>query len=110
LSARSSLLPGIGATKAPTAKPANFKVVVNGKTLTAAQMMASADTYFPVKAGRRLTIGVTWTNNIRNSGYYVLVSDMGSTDRRRCTVGTSCFLTSTKTLKTTETGYAIRIV
>jgi hypothetical protein len=101
---------GVGATNATTAKPANFKVIINGKQLTPSQLAASADTYFPVRPGR-VTVGVRWTNDIRNSGYYVLVSDMGSTDRRRCTVGTSCVLTATKPLvKTAETGYAIRIV
>ena len=101
---------GMGATSAAAAKPANFKVIINGKRLTPSQLAASADTYFPVRAGR-VTVGVTWTNNIRNSGYYVLVSDMGSTDRRRCTTGTSCVLTSVKPLgKSAKTGYAIRIV
>jgi hypothetical protein len=85
-------------------------VIINGTQLTQSRLMASADTYFPVKAGR-VTIGVRWTNDIRNSGYYVPVSDMGSTDRRRCTIGTSCFLSSSKPLvKSAETGYAIRIV
>lgn len=100
----------VGAPKAATARPANFRVTINGKRLTPTQLAASADAYLPVKAGR-VTVGVTWTHNIRKSGYYVLVSDMGSTDRRRCTIGTSCVLTSSKPLvKSAETGYAIRIV
>ena len=101
---------GMGTTNVGAARPTKFKVIINGKALTASQMTAAADAYVPTRAGR-VKIVATWTNDVHNSGYYVLVSDMRSSERRRCTVGTSCSVTSARPLaRTAEMAYAIRVV
>ena len=58
-----------------------------------------------------LRVGVRWTGNLSGSGYYVVVADLGSTDRRRCVAGTSCYVDASKGLsRNQEMGWAIKIV
>lgn len=101
---------GVGATTAAAAKPTNLKIVINGHTLTAAQTAAGADTYLNVRAGR-LTVGARWIGKVQGSGYYVLIVDSGSTDKRRCRVGTTCTVVSSKGIrKTQEMNWSIQII
>ena len=84
---------GSGATGATVAKPSNFKIAVNGKTLTAAQLATATDTYITAKAGRT-QVAVRWNNDLRGSGYYVLITNSRKNATRRCTSGTSCAVTA----------------
>ena len=89
--------PGLGAA-ATSAPPANFKVAINGKTLTNAQLTAGAETYIPTKAGRT-QVTVRWNNDLRGSGYYVVVKDAAKRTNRRCTTGTTCVAIWSKSLR-----------
>ena len=88
---------GFSATGATAAKPKNLRVVINGRTLTSAQSAAGIDTYLKARAGR-LTVGARWTGNVTGSGYTILISNSSSADRRRCRVGTTCTVVSSKGL------------
>jgi hypothetical protein len=91
--------PGLGnaSPQAAAAKPAGFRIAINGRTLTAAQLNAGEETYLPVKVGRN-SISVRWVNDLRGSGYSVIVVDNPLSVRRRCTTGTSCSATARGTL------------
>ena len=101
---------GTGATKASAAKPANFRVVVNNRYIPNSMLAPANDTYITTALGRT-KVGVVWQNDLRGSGYYVIVAAVGSTDRRKCVSGTSCIVTASKPLAhTQEVGYGIKIV
>jgi hypothetical protein len=106
------LAPGLGggATAAGTAaRPSNFKIVVNGKTLTAAQLAQAADTYITTRTGRTL-VAVRWRNTLRGSGYYVLITNSRQTATRKCTSGTSCIVrASTPLVKGDEISWSVQI-
>jgi len=88
---------GVGATNAAAAKPSNFKIAINGRTLTNAQLNASAETYFPMRSGR-MQVAARWTNDLRGTGYYVIIVNSAKTASRRCTTGTSCLVSASKPL------------
>jgi len=101
---------GVGATRASAAKPTNLRIVINGTTLSAAQTRTGSDEYLSVRAGR-LTVGARWTGNVRGSGYYILIADSGSTDKRRCRTGTTCTVVSTKGVKKAqEMTWSIQVI
>jgi len=107
-----AVAPGLGtaATGATSAPPANFKIAVNGKTLTNAQLAAGAETYFPTKVGRT-QVAVRWNNDLRGSGYYVVVKDAAKRTTRRCTTGTTCVAVWGKSLRVSdEMGWTVQIV
>ena len=107
-----ALAPGIGAgaTTVAAAKPVNFKIAINGKTLTNAQLSAGAETYLPITTGRT-QVSVRWSNDLRGSGYYVVVKDVGRHTNRRCTTGTSCVAVWSKNLRASdEMAWTIQIV
>ncbi|MSO96328.1 MAG: hypothetical protein EXQ81_11165 [Thermoleophilia bacterium] len=89
---------GFGATSATSMRPTNLRVVINGSTLTNAQSTTGADTYLKVRAGR-LTVGARWRGNVKGSGYYILISDSSSADKRRCRTGTTCTVAASKGLR-----------
>ena len=80
---------------ATASKPANFAIVVNGRTLTSAQVAKGAEAYLPVGAGH-LTVGARWKADLNGTGYYVKIADKGSADLRRCRIGTSCEVRASK--------------
>lgn len=101
---------GLGASDAATAKPKNVRLVINGRTLTAAQSNQGADEYLKVRAGK-LTVGARWTGNVTGSGYYVLIADSGSSAKKRCRTGTSCTLVASKGIrKGQETTWSVQII
>ena len=103
------LVPELGAG-ATAAAPANFKITINGMTLTNAQLSASSETYLPITTGRT-RVNVRWTNDLRGSGYYVVVKDAGLNNRQRCTTGTTCNVVWNKTLRPAdEMAWTIQIV
>ena len=101
---------GIGATTASAAKPANFRVVVNNKYVPNSMLAPANETYITTPTGR-LRVGVVWQNDLRNSGYYVIVAGVGTTDRLRYVSGTACLLVARRPLAhAQETGWNIKIV
>jgi len=95
---------------ATTSKPANFRVVVNNKYVPNSMLAPANETYITTPTGR-LRVGVVWQNDLRNSGYYVIVAGVGTTDRLRCVSGTACLLVARKPLAhAEETGWNIKIV
>jgi len=102
--------PSPGATGATATIPANFQVIVNGKFIPTSKMAPISDEYIPFAPGR-LKVGVRWTNDLRGSGYYVIVADIGSADRRRCLTGTSCYVVASRRLAPQqEMGWSIKIL
>lgn len=100
---------GVGATNAAAAKPSNFKIAVNGRILTSAQLNASAETYFPLKPGR-MQVAVRWANDLRGTGYSVVIVNSAKTASRRCTTGTSCIVSASKPLGVgNEVSWSIQI-
>jgi hypothetical protein len=107
-----ALLPAApsGTAAGVAAKPSNFRVFVNGRMLTNAQLATAGDTYIPAKAGR-LTVAVRWTTNLRGTNHQVRIVDVRSKNVRRCTSGTSCSLTTSKPLAVgDETSWSIQIL
>jgi len=88
---------GAAATGAAAAKPSNFKIAVNGKTLTAAQLVTATETYISTRPGRT-QVAVRWANDLRGSGYYVLINNSRKNATRTCTAGTSCSATASTAL------------
>jgi hypothetical protein len=100
---------GAGATRISAATPSNFKIAVNGKTLTAAQLVKTAETYVSTRPGRT-QVSVRWANDLRGSGYYVLINNSRKNATRTCTAGTSCSATaSTALVKGDEVSWSIQI-
>lgn len=101
---------GVGATGATAAKPTNLKIVINGRALTNAQSTQGADEYLGVRTGK-LTVGARWTGNVKGSGYYVLIIDSNSADKRRCRIGTTCTVVASKGIrKAQEMNWSIQII
>ena len=89
--------PGLGfaATTAAAGTPVNFAIVINGRTLSSAQVAKGSESYLPVGAGR-LSVGARWKTDLNGTGYYVKISDKGSADLRRCRIGTACEVRASK--------------
>ena len=99
----------VAASGATKAAPSNFKVAVNGRTLTSAELAAGADNYMSTKTGRT-QVAVRWRNDLSGSGYYVLIVDSAGGTKHRCTTGTSCAAVGGKPLAVgNEVSWSIQI-
>ena len=74
----------------PPPRPQDIEVLVNGKKMPLTELKAG-DIYIDVPAGK-IEVEARWTNDIRDSGHYVVVATSAPKERvyATCRTGTSC--------------------